>query len=329
MADVRGTAVKSQLLTETAFKAPGANGTQLSVVTNTVVPSQARTESATLRGTRGQARSTEGNKQAQGQISVEMAPEDIGTLLKHLIGAPTTTGAGPYTHVFAPTNTGTGVLPPGFTLQMDYGTAIASASRFLQIKGCRVSRGTFTLQPQGAQTLQLDVMGSDWTKTNTDLDATPTLLGHTNFTATELTAVVGGGSPKNVCFSQLSIVVDNDLDGEKFCVGGGGVRDGLPEGFVKVTGSATMFFDHEDVLDMLLSGTDTELLVTLSRGNGLGSAGNESLTISLGDIVWDKTAPPIDGPRGLRVQANFMAHAIGSSEIDFNVTLKNAVATID
>lgn len=328
MSMVRGTAVKTQIVPETTFKTPGATGEQLSVVSIGVVPDQQRVQSATLSGFRGQARSVAGQNNVSGPISIELAPEDVGIYLKHLIGAPTTTGAGPYTHVFTPASSGANALPVGFTVQYDYGAAIASASRFLRLNGCRISQGTFNFTPNGTQTLQLDVMGSQFSQSNTDLDATPVVLGHTNWEAVNLTVVVGGGSPKDLCFNSLSLTFNNDLDPDVFCISGGGVRDSLPEGFVNITGQGVLFFDDEDVIDMILSGADTEIKVTLSRGNGLGSAGNESLEINLANIVFNKTAPPVEGPRGLRVNASFTAHRVGSVEIAATATLKNAMATI-
>jgi len=328
MSDVRGTAVQIQIVPETAYKTAGAVGERAQVVSCGVVPVQPRVQSATLAGVRGQARSVTGAKAPAGPMNVEIAPEDIGIYLKHLIGAPATSGANPYTHAFAPVASGTGSLPIGFTLQYDYGTAIDAASRYLRITGCRVGSGTFTFTPNGTQTLALDVQAADFAQSATNLDASPVLLGHTNWESVNLAVVVGGGTPLNICFSALSLAINNDLDGEKYCIGAGGTRDGLPEGFVIVTGQATMFFDHEDVIDQILSGTDTEMAITLSRGNGLGSAGNESLVIAIGDLVFDKTAPPVDGPRGLRLQANFTAHRVGTAEIDLTATLKNAVATI-
>lgn len=328
MAMVRGTVVKVQIVPETTFKTPGATGEQLSVVSCGVVPDQQRVQSATLTGLRGQARSVTGQKNVAGPVSVELAPEDIGLLLKHLVGTPTTSGVNPYTHVFVPSNTGATVLPVGFTLQYDYGAAIASASRFLRLNGCRISQGTFNFTPNGTQTLQLDVMGSDFSQSNTDLDATPVVLGHTNWESVNLSIVVGGGAPFNLCFNSLSVTFNNDLDPDVFCVSGGGVRDSLPEGFCNITGQGVLFFDDEDVIDMILGGADTEIDITLSRGDGLGSAGNESLVIHLGDIVFNKTAPPVDGPRGLRVNASFTAHRIGAAEIDAVVTLKNAISAI-
>lgn len=329
MADVRGSNVRITAVPETAYKTPGTDGERIYFTQFSVTPDQQRENSQTLAGFRGQARSVEGNRNVQGQIGYEMAPESIGLLLKHLIGAPTTTGASaPYTHTFQVGASGANALPIGLTFEEDFGTAIASASRYLQLRGCRFNSGTFTFSPSGFQTLQIDVLGADWLKTNTTLDGTPTDNGHIPFTSTELAVRLGpSGSPKMVCFNQLTLNWANDLDADKFCISGGGVRDGLPEGFAIVGGSITAFFDHEDVIDTLLSGTDTELQVTLSRGTGLGTAGNEKLTITIPNLVFARTGPTIDGPRGLRLQANFSVHRT-TGELGVTFTLLSPIATI-
>ena len=289
MGDVRGTAVKVQWVPETTYKTPGAVGEQLNVLTCGVRPSRARVRDDTLSGFRGQARTVGGAIDVTGPITGVIAPEDIGILLKNLIGAPTTTGAGPYTHVFQPASSGANALPVGGTLQYDYGAAIDPASRFLRLFGCRIGQGTFNFTPDGMQTYSLDLTGADWLQHATDLDATPVVRGHTAFEAANLAVVLGGGSPLNICFNSMSLVVSNDLDTDKRSI---------------------------------------ELQITLSRGTGLGTAGNESLVWHVGDLVFDQTAPVLEGPKGLRLQANFNAHRIGTSEIDFLTTLKNQISAI-
>lgn len=329
MADVRGSNVRIVAVPETTYKTPGANGALIYFTSFGVVPDQAREQSQTLSGFRGQARSVDGQRNVQGPIGYEMAPESIGLLLSHLIGAPTTSGASaPYTHVFQAAASGANALPIGLTFEEDFGTAIASASRYLQLRGCRINSGTMTFRPSGFQTIQFDVLGADWLKTNTSLDATPTDNGHTPFSAVELAVRLGpSGSPKSVCFNELTLRWANDLDPDKFCLSGGGVRDGLAEGFAIVDGSVTAFFDHADVIDQILSGTDTELQITLTKGAGTGaSIGNEKLTIAIPNLVFARTGPTIDGPRGLRLSANFSVHRT-SGELAATATLLSPQAT--
>lgn len=328
MADVRGSNVRIVAVPETTYKTAGASGARLYFTNFGVAPDQQREQSQTLAGFRGQARSVDGQKNVQGQINYEIAPESVGLLLSHLIGAPTTSGSSaPYTHTFQAAASGANALPVGLTFEEDFGTAIAAASRYLRLKGCRFNNGTFTFSASGFQTLQLDVLGADWEQASTAIDASPTDNGHSSFSVVDLAIRLGpSASPLSVCFNQVTLQWSNDLDPDKFCVSGGGVRDGLAEGFAIVSGSVVAFFDHEDLIDQILSGTDTEMLITLQRGTGAGTAGNEKLTISIPNLVFARTGPTIDGPRGLRLNANFSAHRT-SGELGITATLMSPLQT--
>lgn len=326
MADVRGTLTRVLGYTETPFKTPGSDGFVLPLTQFTPQPRQPRVQSQTLTGRRGTTRSSAGLKSVEGQWGYEMAPESLGIVLKHLVGVPTTTGTGPYTHVFQHAISGANALPAGLTLEQDFGAGtIAAAARILRMLGCRINQGTMTLTPQGFQTMQLDILGSDWLQATTPLDATPTDVGHSGFEAPDITVTIGSPAAQ-ICLNQLTLTIGNDLDPDKYCISGGGVRDGLVEGFAMVSGQITAFFDHEDVINTVLSGADTSMNVTLSRGDGLGTAGNESLTIAIPALVFEAAGAPITGPRGQRIQASFMAHRVGAAELGITYTLRNAVA---
>jgi hypothetical protein len=326
--DVRGTAVRTLGFTESAYKTPGANGNLLYLVQNTVVPSRAREQSQTLAGRRGRTRSVDGNKDVAGGLTMEIAPESLGWALKHAIGAPTTTGAGPYVHVFQTATSGANAMPPGFTLEEDYTSNMSGSARYLRKNGMRVADWSLTIGPAGFLRMVLNAMGATWEQAATSLDGTPTDTGHNPFSAAEVVASIGGG-PLNICVAQFTINGGNDLDPDKRCVGAGGERDGMPEGFFDLGGNMVMFLDHEDVINTVLSGADTSLTIEVTRGLGDGTAGNEKLTIEIPDIVFDITGPTVEGPRGLRVNANFTSHRIGTAENAATFTLENAVATID
>lgn len=329
MADVRGSNTRVILVPESSYKTPGSSGERLYFTSFGAKPDQQRDQSQTIGGFRGQARSAEGLRNVGGPVGYELAPESVGLLLKHLIGAPTTTGANaPYSHVFQAAANGANALPVGFTVEEDFGTAINAASRYLQLRGMRIGSGSFSFRPSGFQTAQFDLVGADWLKTNTTLDAAPTDNGHTPFTAANLSVRLGpGGSPLTVCFNELNLNWSNDLDTDKFCLNGGGIRAGLAEGFAIVDGSVTAFFDHEDLIDTILGGADTSLEIKLSRGTGVGTAGNESLTIAVPNLVFARTGPTIDGPKGLRLQANFNAHRT-TGELGVTATLLSPIATL-
>ena len=62
----------------------------------------------------------------------------------------------------------------------------------------------------------------------------------------------------------------------------------------------------------------------MSRGDGLGSAGNESIEFYCATLEYERKSPPIEGPKGVLQTLSFKAY--GTTALQ--VILKNAVATI-
>lgn len=330
MASVPGSKVVVVAYDETTYKntAVSPDGLRLSFAQFGVVPDQGRDNSEVLSGFRGRNRSVLGNRSVAGPVQHEVGPESIGFWLKHLIGAPDTTGSGPYEHVFE-VGEGASALPPGITFEQDFTNRIGTPGRYMRYSGCRINRAGFTFNPGGFIAVNFDVIGADWDNSAVaPLDATPTDVGHSSFSAVNVTiALSDGGGPINICLKNLVLNWENDLDPDQFCISQGGVRDAMDEGFVTISGQITALFDHASVLNKILSDTDATMVITISRGTGDGTAGNEKLVIEIPALVFSASAPAINGPRGLEVQADFTAHRT-SGEIGAKATLDNAQATI-
>ncbi|MXV11634.1 hypothetical protein DYQ93_11445 [Xanthomonas sp. LMG 8992] len=312
-------------MTETTFNTPPASPDAELIYkqTFTLKPSAAREQDPTLSGFRGQARGTLGRSEVAGAAQVSLAPQSIGIWLKHLIGIPTTTGTGPYTHVFALPST----LPPGLTFEVDYSSRIAVPGRYVRYHGCRISQAQFSFATQGTPSATFDIVGvrADASAT-ASLDATPTDYGHAAWGVANLALVLDGGATET-CLESLSLTWSNDLDTDLYCINNGGKRHDLPEGFAIVTGNGVAQFDTPALMNKALNDQDLALRITLSRGDGLGSVGNESLVINVPLSTIDQTAPEITGPRGLKMPFNLIAHRSGG-ELGVSATLKAARATI-
>lgn len=86
---------------------------------------------------------------AGGTFSVEATYENVGMLLKHLMGGVGTTGGGPtYTHTYT-----LGTLPEGLTIENIRGTGTAEV-----FEGCRINTGTIAVSAGGVMTLDMDVI---------------------------------------------------------------------------------------------------------------------------------------------------------------------------
>ena len=88
-------------------------------------------------------------------------------------------------------------------------------------------------------------------------------------------------------------------------------------------------FESAALLTKARASTDTQLKITLSRGTGAGSAGNESIEFLVKEMVYEVNSPVIEGPAGLSVQLGFRGFkASGGTDYGLQITVKNAIATI-
>lgn len=320
--------------TETAYnqQPSPANGLILPVQNFGLRANEGRNNDPTITGFRGQPRSIAGRREASGGVLASIAPESIGWWLTHLIGRPATTslGGGVYQHVFTVNRDGANSLPAGALLEVDYGPGISTPGRYVRYSGCKINQATLAIPNNGTPTINMDWLGANFNAAEVaPLDGTPTDNGHSAWSAKQITVAVlkPDGYPAMVCFDSLNLTYGNDLDADQWCVGNGGVRHALPPGFVIAGGNAVAHFDDPALMNLMLADSDAEIEVELTKGTGDGTAGNEVLTYSVPSVVFEANTPPIDGPRGLRLQANFTAHRT-SGEIGITATLINSLATV-
>lgn len=322
MPQARGSGSVVALFEETTYAtAPGApNGTKLYVVSSALQASQPLVKSNTLGGNRARTRSGRGNINAGGPIKTELSAENVGTLLKHAMGAVSTSGVGPYTHTLT-----LGNLPVGLHIEHDYGAAISGAGRYERFKGKRVSRASFRFPSEGLITADFDMMGAGHSLESTPLDATLNDNGHTPFSAFQASITEGGSAIATV--TDVTLDIDNEPDGSVYAIGGAGTRRALPEGFSTVSGTLTALFEDAALLNKAINDTASSLAITCTRGTGLGSAGNESIVFTVQDLVYERTSPAIEGPAGLKISMKFEAFRSGANN-GLQVVIKNALSAI-
>jgi hypothetical protein len=323
MPQARGTQTTSALVEEATYKTTPVTpaGQKLYLTANTVQAQQNRLDSNTLAASRERDQPIAGNINVSGSLDFEIGAEWIGTLMKHILGTNATTGANPYTHTME-----LGDLPVGMIIEKDFGSNI-SGNRYQYFNGCRVASAQFEFPQEGFPTGSVAIVGAKETNDSSPLDASLDDNGNTPFSAFDASIEEGGSSIAIV--TQASINVNNGLDESTFVIGGAGERSALPEGFATVTGSLTALFESTTLLDKAINGTESSLKITLSRGTGLGSAGNESIEFFVQQLLYERVSPPITGPAGILVTLPFKSYLNSDGVTSaLQVTIKNAVATV-
>lgn len=308
-----GSAVRVGLYDEVTYKtSAGLTLGMLAYFTEcSVVAARNNVKPNTISADRSRSIPGAGNLDVSGNFNVEMAPQHVGFWLRHILGAPVTTGASaPYTHTFRPTT-----LPVGLLIEKNWVTA-GITSKVEHFLGCRVGEATFDVPQEGAATLSMSMQGAKYTIAAAPLDATLADPGHTGWFAPDV-AVSIGGSPSLICKSAM-IKVTNNLQTDRYALGTAGERIDMPEGFADVSGTINVIVDttlFSAFIDKANARTDTALAISYTFGAGTGaSAGNEKLTLTLDHALIDLTSVPISSPAGVEVSFNFTGYKSGATD---------------
>ena len=230
-----------------------------------------------------------------------------------------------FLHRFTPA----GTLPEGLLVEVNLGSEITLAHRYIRYLGCRVATARLSFNPQGFVDGNFDIRGANFNNdSGAALDASLDDFGHVGFSMFNASIELDGTSYADA--TTVEITFDNDLDDSLFVIGGGGVRGAMPAGFFKCNGTLTALFKDATLLNKAIAGTAGSLKIELKNGTGDGSAGNEALIIRVPDLLFTAKTPGVEGPRGLKLPLEFMSHRPNAAESRVEAALytTRAVAAI-
>lgn len=267
-------------------------------------------ESSVIRGNRNPVAPIAGNIDVSGSITVPVDKRAFGYWLKALCGAPTTTGAGPYTHIFKPGN-----IQPSLVVEKGF----KDINLFALYNGCKINQFSMSLGGDGELTANFDLLGAKETIDDTSFDNTPTAVSLDPFGNFQGAVKEGGATIATLTAVELAVACN--LDGEQYCIGGQGFRNDIPEGMLQVTGSITALFENDTLLNKAISGTESSLEITLTNGE-------HSLNILIPELKYERNTPGIEGPQGISIQLPFRAYLDNNTDgTSIKFTLVNDVAS--
>ena len=280
---------------------------------------QNQVKSNDIRSGRTRGKSMLGSVSVTISAKINLSPEQIGIFFKHLMGSVTTTGTGPYQHVFTIAD-----LPVGLLFDLDLGSVITGDGRYARYSGMKISSAKINFPKEGPVNISFDLVGRDMTTASVPLDATLTDLGHDPFDVFDV-SVKEGGSAFGF-FKTADIDVSNAFDEDLYVLGSGGKRVCLPEEMVDITGSVDTVFESADLMNKSLNNTTSSLDFDLVRGDGLGTVGNESCKFQLQHLTYGVSTPGVSGPGGISLSLPFETHEQGS-DLGLKITLTNMIAS--
>lgn len=266
----------------------------------------------TITGRRDTVEPGIGQMDASGQLELPLDVRNVGNILKGIFGAPTTsagTKEGTYKHVFK-----VGDEIPSLTVEKGF----PDIGLFFQYTGTKFNKFSLTAQVGNNETTYtVDTMASNETEAKSTAAASPTSLKLMRFNNVNA-AVKEGGTALATC-RKMQVDINNNLDGDTYCLNGSSIRPSINEGLAEVTGSIETLFEDDTQLQKAMNSTETSLELAFTRNDF-------SLTFSIPEVILERATPGISGPKGITQSLNYRGYyADDAGNSIITVTLINDV----
>lgn len=190
---------------------------------------------------------------------------------------------------------------------------LSDISQYFKYNGMVVSGLSLNHTPEGFETLSFNFVGQKETPGTSSFDSTATDLGKSSFDGFGVAVIEeGGGAIANI--TKLDFNIDNSLDAGQYVTGGAGLRNSIPEGKVKITGTLEALFENQTLYTKAVNSTETSIKIEWNIGTGAGTDGNESFELYLPELIYSQNAPVISGEGGVMVSLPFEAYYDNASE---------------
>ena len=212
---------------------------------------------AQIRGILDQSPRYKGLITIGGSFSGPVYPSLIGHLLRAALGAPTTTGIGPYTHTFNPTQgrfSNSAALPP-------YSITVGRDGAIERYSGCVCQSLSFSFAKGGMLTFEAQWIGASY-----DYPGAPTVALPTD-TPFTLDALVQRNGVAFGSLQDISIAINNNIEGVRTINNNGGIISRVAwNGMRTIEVSGTADFDNNTLYNDFLAFGDTPWLFEWSQG---------------------------------------------------------------
>lgn len=245
-----------------------------------------------------------------GDIEIPCDANNFGFWLNLALGAPTTTGASDFTHVFK----SGGATLPSYTIEH----AMPSVPNFAQMVGSMCGGFSLNFTPSGETRATFQMVGQGQSNLGSSAAGTVTSATYAPFGQFQGTIKRNGTALGFAAEAQLSF--SNNLETVRTIRSDGKV-DGFIPGITNASGSLGIYFTDTTLLTQATNGTSCsiELAYTISA--------TQSLVILLHEVYLPVPKLVTPGPQGVRANFNFQAAYNAAQSTMMTATLKNQTAT--
>ncbi len=251
-----------------------------------------------------------GNVTVSGDVELELYNRGLGPLFRVMFGDVSTTGAGPYTHVFTPGD----LAGDALTVQVGRPGTAGTVHPFTYT-GMKVGSWELACAAGEIATLKLAMVGRDETTATALASATyPATIKPLHF---DHAAVSLAGSP--VLVKSFTLAGDNGLDAGRRFLGDDLIAEPLEAGLRTYDGTLDVEFVDLTQYNRYVNASEVALSIVFTSGT-------DTVTIAA-NMRLDGETPNVSGTELLAQTVGFKAVASGADATAITATLVNGDAT--
>ena len=309
MSQAQGSSVSLRAGWETSYGVTGSSDYKFSISpTIDIKETQNLNDRTTLRGTRNSDRSFVGYRSVDGRFPIPLNSKETEFWLKGLFNAPVIVdnGDGTYTKTYKVNDTGV----PSMFVEL----AFEDIGQYHLFNGIKANELSIEFGGDGELQGNFTLLGQKMTQATSEA-VTPTTVAGVQFEQFQA-SITGATNVKNI-----SIAYSNNLDGEQYTIGDGGIRSDIPLGMASLTGSFTAFYEDDTLLAAARNNTDQSFSITLTNDIN-------KLEFIMDEVILEPTGVTVDTPQGLQQTFNFQAfYKTGANGSLLTVKLTNDTDT--
>lgn len=289
----------------------GANGLKAHLISSTIALDQPLQDSKVINATRNPTDPYSSGAEVKGGFTIQADPISIGYYLKWLLGAPTTTGAGPYVHVFKLNATS-----PLLALTID--RLAADITQCWTANGVKLNKFSFSMSRGSCLEIPFDVIGLGETRSVAAIDAAPFEPNKVKFLAGTI-AMQEAGVAFALC-KKFDGAFDNQMVGLDV-LGNSNQYYDIIEGIGMPTGTFDMYIKDGALYDKAKNVTESSLKLTFTATDA-----TSTLEMFWPEVKFMAFSPANPGGTGaIPVSVAFKPYSDNATEATaLQVTLTNA-----
>lgn len=245
-----------------------------------------------------------------GDMMVPVCATSMGYWLKGLLGAPVTTGTGPYIHTYG---SGAAILP---SLAIEIGHP--DVPFFSMYSGVKANELEINMQRKGLITAKVGLIAQGEANAAVTNGGTPSALTLQRFGSFNGSVQRNGTDLGNIVSATLRY--SNTLDRVEVLRDDGKI-DGLDEGVASLGGQLVARFSGSALFDQAVDGTACSLTFTYEISAGV------KLTFTAHEVYLPRPRKEVSGPAGVQMTFDWQASKATSPARMMTAVLTNAVVS--